>query len=249
MLRNLTVGGGSEFSADHMANAGKDRYRLVRIAEPTTTEETLMPVLRALALAALPLSLLSANAPAVEPAEKVEMSYFYDVAVFEVTLPGDYTPKLADFGKPSVNPGDVHASVGPTRVDSGQYAEFDVMALAKELKKNAGPTYPPRLVANVAIPKGDSLRFPCGVGSNVDLDFKEAADADDKPATVVARYQTMFIADREVADLGLGLIGKMEPAGEASFRFVTLSGQTVGITMLRPSPEGKQEGCILLMRP
>jgi hypothetical protein len=58
--------------------------------------------------------------------------------------------------------------------------------MAQELKQRAGPTYPPRLVANVAIPKGDSLRFPCGIGSNVDLDFRNAADADDKPATVVA---------------------------------------------------------------
>ncbi len=203
--------------------------------------------LRALSLATL--SLLSTSALAVEPAEKVEMAYFYDIAVFEVTLPGDYTPTLASFGKPSSNPGDIHASVGPTRVDSGQYADFDVIALANDLKQKAGPTFPPRLVANVAIPKGDTLRVPCGVGSNVDLDFKEAADADDKPATVVARYQTMFIADREVADMGLGLIGKMEAAGEAPIRFVTHSGQTVGVTMLRPGPEGKQEGCIVLMRP
>lgn len=208
-----------------------------------------MQPLRALMLAALPLSLATLPAQAVEPAEKVEMSYFYDVAVFEVSLPGDYKPTLADFGKQSSNPDDIHASVGPTRVDSGQYSDFDVMALANDLKQKAGPTYPPRLVANVAIPKGDSLRFPCGVGSNVDLDFKDAADADDKPATVVARYQTMFIADREVADLGLGLMGKMEPAGEAPIRFVTHSAQTVGVTMLRPGPEGKQEGCILLMRP
>lgn len=208
-----------------------------------------MQMLRALLLAALPLSVLSAPAQAVEPAQKVEMAYFYDIAVFEVSLPGDYTPTLSKFGKVSNNPGDIHASVGPTRVDSGQYADFDVMALANDLKQKAGPTYPPRLVANVAIPKGDSLRFPCGVGSNVDLDFKEAADADDKPATVVARYQTMFIADREVADMGLGLIGKMEPAGETPIKFVTHSGQTVGVTMLRPGPEGKQEGCIVLMRP
>jgi len=208
-----------------------------------------MHYLRALTLAALPLSMLAAPAIAVEPAEKVEMAYFYDVAVFEVSLPGDYTPTLASFGKPSTNPDDFHASVGPTRVDSGQFADFNVMALANDLRQKSGPGNPPRLVANVAIPKGDSLRFPCGVGSNVDLDFKEAADADDKPATVVARYQTMFIADREVADMGLGLIGKMEPAGEAPIRFVAHSGQTIGVTMLRPGPEGKKEGCILLMRP
>jgi hypothetical protein len=201
-------------------------------------------LLRALVLAALP-----ATALAVEPAEKVEMAYFYDVAVFEVSLPGDYKPTLASFGKQSDNPGDIHASVGPTRIDSGQYANFDVIALANDLRKNAGATFPPRLVANVAIPKGDSLRFPCGVGSNIDLDFKDAADADDKPATVVAHYQTMFIADREVADMGLGLIGKMEAAGDAPVRFVTHSGQTVGVTMLRPGPEGRQEGCIVLMRP
>lgn len=203
-----------------------------------------MNTLRALLLAAV-----ASPAMAVEPAQKVEMAYFYDVAVFEVTLPGEYTPALANFGKPSSNPGDIHISVGPTRVDSGQYADFDVMALANDLKRNAGPTYPPRLVANVAIPKGDSLRFPCGVGSNIDLDFKDAADADDQPATVVARYQTMFIADREVADMGLGLIGKMEPAGEAPIRFMAHSGKTIGVTMLRPGPEGKQEGCIVLMRP
>lgn len=208
-----------------------------------------MQMLRALMLAALPLSTISAAAAAVEPAEKVEMAYFYDVAVFEVSLPGDYTPTLANFGKPSSNPGDIHASVGPTRVDSGQYADFNVLALANDLKQKSGPGNPPRLVANVAIPKGDSLRIPCGIGSNVDLDFKEAADADDKPATVVARYLTMFIADREVADMGLGLIGKMEAAGEAPIRFVAHSGQTVGVTMLRPGPEGKQEGCIVLMRP
>jgi|GEM_PF-1413572 len=203
-----------------------------------------MRLLRALLLAAMP-----ATALAVEPAEKVEMAYFYDVAVFEVTLPGDYSPPLASFGKASVNPGDIHASVGPTRVDSGQYADFNVMALATELKQKAGPGYPPRLVANVAVPKGDTLRFPCGVGSNVDLDFKQAADADDKPATVVAHYLTMFVADREVSDMGLGLIGKMEPAGEAPISFVTHSGQTVAVTMLRPGPEGKREGCVVLMRP
>lgn len=203
-----------------------------------------MHMLRTLALAVLP-----ATALAVEPAEKVEMAYFYDVAVFEVSLPGDYKPALAQFGKQSDNAGDVHATVGPTRVDSGQYADLDVLALANDLKKNAGPTYPPRLVANVAIPKGDTLRVPCGIGSNIDLDFKEAADADDKPATVMARYLTMFIADREVADMGLGLIGKMEAAGETPIRFVSHSGQTVGVTMLRPGPEGKQEGCIVLMRP
>jgi len=203
-----------------------------------------MHMLRALMLAIAP-----ATALAVEPAQKVEMNYFYDIAVFEVTLPGDYTPTLASFGKPSTNPNDVHTSVGPTRVDSGQYADFDVVALANDLRQKAGPGHPPRLVANVAIPKGDSLRFPCGIGSNVDLDFKEAADADDKPATVVARYQTMFIADREVADMGIGLMGKMEPAGEAPIRFVTYSGQTVGVTMLRPGPEGRREGCIVLMRP
>ncbi|MFZ4498463.1 MAG: hypothetical protein ACOYMX_02010 [Burkholderiales bacterium] len=203
-----------------------------------------MQMLRALMLAIAP-----AAAMAVEPAQKVEMAYFYDVAVFEVTLPGDYSPTLASFGKPSNNPGDLHVSVGPTRVDSGQYADFDVLKLANDLKQKAGANTPPRLVANVAIPKGDTLRFPCGVGSNVDLDFKEAADADDKPATVVARYQTMFIADREVADMGLGLMGKMEPAGEAPIRFVTHSGQTIGVTMLRPGPEGKKEGCIVLMRP
>jgi hypothetical protein len=195
------------------------------------------------------LAIAPAAAMAVEPAQKVEMAYFYDVAVFEVTLPGDYSPTLASFGKPSNNPGDLHVSVGPTRVDSGQYADFDVLKLANDLKQKAGANTPPRLVANVAIPKGDTLRFPCGVGSNVDLDFKEAADADDKPATVVARYQTMFIADREVADMGLGLMGKMEPAGEAPIRFVTHSGQTIGVTMLRPGPEGKKEGCIVLMRP
>jgi len=203
-----------------------------------------MKLLRALMLAALP-----ATALAVEPAEKVEMAYFYDIAVFEVSLPGDYKPSLASFGKQSVNPGDIHANVGPTRVDSGQYANFDVLAMAQELKQRAGPTYPPRLVANVAIPKGDTLRFPCGIGSNVDLDFKNAADADDKPATVVAHYMTMFVADREVADMGLGLIGKMESAGEAPISFVAHSGQTVAVTMLRPGPEGKQEGCIVLMRP
>lgn len=208
-----------------------------------------MSKLRALGLAALPLSMLSLQAAAVEPAEKVEMAYFYDVAVFEVSLPADYTPTLASFGKPSSNAGDFHESVGPTRVDSGQYADFDVLALANDLKQKSGPGNPPRLVANVAIPKGDSLRIPCGIGSNVDLDFKEAADADDKPATVVARYMTMFIADREVADMGLGLIGKMEASGEAPIRFVTHSGQTVGVTMLRPGPEGKKEGCIVLMRP
>jgi len=203
-----------------------------------------MKLLRALVLAAIP-----ATTFAIEPAEKVEMAYFYDVAVFEVTLPGDYSPPLASFGKPSANPGDVHASIGPTRVDSGQYADFNVVALATELKQKAGPGYPPRLVANVAIPQGDTLRFPCGIGSNVDLDFKNAADADDKPATVVAHYMTMFVADREVADMGLGLIGKLESAGEAPIRFVSHSGQTVAVTMLRPGPEGKQEGCIVLMRP
>jgi hypothetical protein len=208
-----------------------------------------MQTLRALLLAALPLSLLSTPALAVEPAEKVEMAYFYDVAVFEVTLPGDYKPALASFGKPSSNPGDIHTRVGPTQVDSGQYADFDVLALAKDLKQKSGPTYPPRLVANVAIPKGDTLRIPCGVGSNIDLDFKEAADADDKPSKVVAHYLTMFIADREVADMGLGLMGKMEPSGDAPINFVSHSGQTVGITMLRPGPEGRQEGCIVLMRP
>lgn len=210
-----------------------------------------MKPLRALVLAA-PLATfttLSAPAFAVEPAEKVEMAYFYDIAVFEVSLPGDYSPQLGSFGKQSDNPGDIHSTVGPTRIDSGQYANFDVVALANDLKKNAGASSPPRLVANVAIPKGDSLRVPCGVGSNVDLDFGQAADADDQPATVVAHYQTMFIADREVADMGLGLIGKMEAAGEAPIRFVAHSGQTVGVTMLRPGPEGRQEGCIVLMRP
>jgi hypothetical protein len=211
--------------------------------------EMLMNTLRVLTLAALPLNMLSASAFAIEPAEKVEMAYFYDVAVFEVTLPGNYKPTLASFGKQSENPGDVHASVGPTLIDSGQYAELDVLALANELKRASGATNPPRLVANVAIPKGDSLRFPCGIGSNIDLDFRDAADADEKPATVVARYQTMFIADREVADMGLGLMGKMELAGEAPIHFVAHSGQTVGVTMLRPGPEGKQEGCVVLMRP
>ncbi len=208
-----------------------------------------MQMLRTLSLAAVSLSVLSAPALAVEPAEKVEMAYFYDVAVFEVTLPSDYKPTLASFGKPSNNPGDIHTRVGPTQVDSGQYADFDVLALANDLKQKSGPTYPPRLVANVAVPKGDTLRIPCGVGSNIDLDFKEAAEADDKPSKVVAHYLTMFIADREVADMGLGLIGKMEASGDAPISFVSHSGQTVGVTMLRPGPEGRQEGCIVLMRP
>ncbi len=246
-MRNLTARTGSEFTPPQSRCAAGVQHRAR--ARLSIDLEILMNTLRALLLAALPLSTLSATAFAIEPAEKVEMAYFYDIAVFEVTLPGDYKPTLASFGKQSDNPGDVHASVGPTRVDSGQYADFNVMALANDLKQASGAANPPRLVANVAIPKGDSLRFPCGVGSNIDLDFKDAADADEKPATVVARYQTMFIADREVADMGLGLIGKMEPAGEAPIRFVAHSGQTVGVTMLRPGPEGKQEGCVVLMRP
>jgi hypothetical protein len=51
---------------------------------------------------------------------------------------------------------------------------------------------------------------------------------------------TMFVADREVADMGLGLIGKMESAGEAPISFVTHSGQTVAVTMLRPGPRASR---------
>ena len=191
----------------------------------------------------------AATTVSAEPASKVDMSYFYDVAVFEVTLAGDYKPALSAMGQQTVNPDDVHQDLGPTRIDSGQYKGFDVMALVGELRKNSTPTNPPRLVANVAVPKGDTLRVPCGVGSNIDHDFTQAAEADNQPATVMARYLTMFVADREVADIGLGLIGKMEAAGDVPLKFQTHSGETLAVSMLRPGPEGKKEGCVVLLRP
>ncbi len=202
-----------------------------------------MRPISALLLAALPVSFATATTD--NQAHSVEMGYFYDVAVFEVTVPHDFQPTFDRFGRPVTNPDDVHMDVGPTRVDSAQYREFDVGALADTLRQTAKP----RLVANAAIPKGETVRFPCGIGSNVDLDFTNAAGAADEPSTIVARYHTMFVADREVADMAIGLMGSMTTAGEAPIRFVAHEGETSVVTMLRNAPEGQKEGCIALIRP
>lgn len=199
--------------------------------------------MRALALALL--VTFSSTGLAKEAAEE-ESLFLYNVAVFEYNGKTVAGVPWKDFGQPQTLAEEVHKKTANGSVDTRTVRKLDVLKVAKYLQSSNGAS----LVANVPARPGDVVRAPCGFGTNVEVDFAQAAVLAGPPSTLLVKILEI---DADVPD-GAEFIGALSGAGskpvdQTAVKFPTIEGDTFVVEVNRQQKSKDPRGCVVLVTP
>jgi hypothetical protein len=194
---------------------------------------------------ALLLLACSGFAVAADNATGDEPLFLYNVAIFEYN---GKRPTLSwkEFGQPQPLPNEVHKKTATGSVDTRSVRKLDIRGVAKQLRSEGGTT----LVANVPARTGDVVRAPCGVGTNIEINFAEAALVAGPPSTLLVNVLEI---DSDVPE-GAEFIGALSGAGskpvdQTTVRFATIEGDTYVIEVNRQQKGKEPRGCIAFVTP
>lgn len=196
----------------------------------------------------LALALLLACSPVAVGAEtpEDEVVFLYNVAVFEYNGRRVTGVPWQDFGQPRSLAEAVHKKTATGSVDTSTVRKLDVLKVAKYLHTSNGAS----LVANVPARPGDVVRAPCGFGTNVEVDFAEAAIIAGPQSTLLVKVLEI---DSDVPD-GVEFIGALSGAGskpvdQTTVKFPTIEGDTFVVEVNRQKKTKDPRGCIVLVTP
>jgi hypothetical protein len=206
------------------------------------------PFFGRLAMRRLALALLlacSGVAVAAEPPPEDEVLFLYNVAIFEFNGKRAGVP-WKDFGQPQTLAEAVHKKTATGSVDTRAVRKLDIRGVAKYLHTSSGAT----LVANVPARPGDVVRAPCGFGTNVEVDFAQAAVIAGPASTLLVKVLEI---DADVPD-GVEFIGALSGAGskpvdQTAVKFPTVEGDTFVVEVNRQKKAKDPRGCIVLVTP
>jgi hypothetical protein len=172
--------------------------------------------------------------------------FLYNVAVLEFNgKPGGSVP-WKDFGQPLTVSDEVHKKSANGSVDTRAVRKLDILKVAKHLRASNGAS----VVANVPARPGDVVRAPCGFGTNVELDFAEAALGAGGQSTLLVKVLEI---DSDVPE-GAEFVGALSGAGgrsvdQATVKFPTVEGDTIVIEINRQKKAKDPRGCFVLVTP
>ena len=199
--------------------------------------------MRALALALL---FSFATAGFAKEAAEEEVLFLYNVAVFEYNGKSTAGVPWKDFGQPQTLSDEVHKKTATGSVDTRAVRKLDILKVAKYLHTSNGAS----LVANVPARPGDVVRAPCGFGTNVELDFAQAALIAGPPSTLLVKVLEI---DTDAPD-GAEFIGALSGAGskpvdQTTVKFPTIEGDTFVVEVNRQQKAKDPRGCVVLVTP
>jgi hypothetical protein len=199
--------------------------------------------MRALALALL---FSFATAGLAKEATEEEVLFLYNVAVFEYNGKSAAGVPWKDFGQPQTLSDEVHKKTATGSVDTRAVRKLDILKVAKYLHTSNGAS----LVANVPARPGDVVRAPCGFGTNVELDFAQAAPIAGPPSTLLVKVLEI---DTDAPD-GAEFIGALSGAGskpvdQTTVKFPTIEGDTFVVEVNRQQKAKDPRGCVVLVTP
>lgn len=174
-----------------------------------------------------------------------ETLFLYNVAVFEYNGKRPTVP-WKEFGQPQTLAEEVRKKTATGSVDTHSVRKLDIRGAAKHLLTSSGAT----LVANVPARPGDVVRAPCGFGTNVEVDFAQAAVIAGPATTLLVKVLEI---DSDVPD-GAEFVGALSGAGsrpvdQTKVKFPTIEGDTVVIEVSRQQKGKDPRGCIVLVTP
>lgn len=180
-----------------------------------------------------------------EAAEE-EVIFLYNVAVFEYNGKSVAGMPWKDFGQPQTLSDEVHKKTATGSVDTRAVRKLDILKVAKYLHASNGAS----LVANVPARPGDVVRAPCGFGTNVELDFAQAALSAGPLSTLLVKVLEI---DSGVPD-GAEFVGALSGAGskpvdQTSVKFPTIEGDTFVVEVNRQQKSRDPRGCVVLVTP
>jgi hypothetical protein len=195
-------------------------------------------------------ALLAASAPShaaqAGPNPDDEL-FLYNVAVFEYNgaKKGVAVP-WKQFGEPIPLSEEVHKKTAAGTVDTRSVRQLKILDVAKYLRSTNGAS----LVANVPARPGDLIRAPCGLGTNLELDFSGAAPQAGKPSSLLVKVLEL---SRETPQ-GTEFIGALTGAGGAvvdqtTGKFPTVEGDTFVVEVSRTRQPREAHGCVVLVTP
>jgi hypothetical protein len=175
-----------------------------------------------------------------------EVVFLYNVAVFEYNGRQIASVPWKDFGQPQALADAVHKKTATGSVDTSAVRKLDVLRVAKYLHTSNGAS----LVANVPARPGDVVRAPCGFGTNVEVDFAQAAVIAGPQSTLLVKVLEI---DADVPD-GAEFIGALSGAGskpvdQTTVKFPTIEGDTFVVEVNRQQKAKDPRGCIVLVTP
>jgi hypothetical protein len=197
---------------------------------------------------ALVLALLVAFSTAglAKAAAEEEVVFLYNVAVFEYNGKMEAAVPWKDFGQPQTLSDEVHKKTATGSVDTRAVRRLDILKVAKYLHASNGAS----LVANVPARPGDVVRAPCGFGTNVEVDFAQAAVIAGPKSTLLVKVLEI---DSDAPD-GVEFVGALSGAGskpveQTAVKFPTIEGDTFVVEVNRQKKSKEPRGCVVLVTP
>jgi hypothetical protein len=197
---------------------------------------------------ALVLALLVAFSTAglAKEAAEEEVVFLYNVAVFEYNGKMEAAVPWKDFGQPQTLSDEVHKKTATGSVDTRAVRRLDILKVAKYLHASNGAS----LVANVPARPGDVVRAPCGFGTNVEVDFAQAAVIAGPKSTLLVKVLEI---DSDAPD-GVEFVGALSGAGskpveQTAVKFPTIEGDTFVVEVNRQKKSKEPRGCVVLVTP
>jgi len=173
--------------------------------------------------------------------------FLYNVAVFEYNgaKKGVMVP-WKQFGEPIRLQEEVHKKSAGGTVDTRSVRKLKVVDVANYLRTTHGAS----VVANVPARPGDLIRAPCGVGTNIELDFSGAAPNAGKPSSLIVKVLEL---SRDAPE-GAEFLGALTGAGgsvvdQATANFPTIEADTFIIEVARTQQPRESHGCVVLVTP
>lgn len=186
----------------------------------------------------------SSVAVAADTPPEDEVVFLYNVAVFEFNGPRPQVP-WKDFGQPQPLADQIHKKTAQGAIDTHAVRRLDVARVAKHLLANGAG-----LVANVPARPGDVVRAPCGFGTNVEIDFAQAAVIAGPPSTLLVKVLEI---DSDVPE-GAEFVGALSGAGstpvdQTTVKFPTVERDTFVIEVSREQKGKQPRGCFVFVTP
>jgi hypothetical protein len=175
-----------------------------------------------------------------------EVVFLYNVAVFEYNGKMEAAVPWKDFGQPQTLSDEVHKKTATGSVDTRAVRRLDILKVAKYLHASNGAS----LVANVPARPGDVVRAPCGFGTNVEVDFAQAAIIAGPKSTLLVKVLEI---DSDAPD-GVEFVGALSGAGskpveQTAVKFPTIEGDTFVVEVNRQKKSKEPRGCVVLVTP
>jgi len=182
---------------------------------------------------------------AAQPAEDEGPLFLYNVAVLEFNGRKVAVP-WQDFGQPQTLANEVHKKTANGSIDSRAMRKLDILKVARHLNATHGAS----VVANVPARPGDVVRAPCGVGTNVTIDFTGAAAQAGPQSTLLVKVLEIDSKVPEGAEFAGALTGAgSRSVDQATVTFPTVEGDTIIVEVNRHRKSQDPRGCIILVTP